>query len=85
MKMSRSTDHATLLRLLKEERTNSGLRQVDLAKHLGAHQSFVSKYEVGERRFDILELKAICTVFDLTLGEFIARLEAELEKRPDAP
>lgn len=83
--MLRSTDHAILLRLLKEERMNSGLRQVDLAERLGVHQSFVSKYEVGERRLDVLELKAICSVLGLTLGEFIARLEAELEKRTDAP
>lgn len=83
--MLQSIDHATLLRLLKEERVNSGLRQVDLAGRLGVHQSFVSKYEVGERRLDVLELKAICTVLGLTLGEFITRLETELEKRDDAP
>lgn len=78
--MLRSTDHTILLRLLKEERMNSGLRQVDLAKRLGVHQSFVSKYEVGERRLDVLELKAICTVFGLSLGDFIIQLETELEK-----
>lgn len=83
--MIRKADYATLIDLLKKERLNSGLRQVDLARQLGVQQSFVSKYEVGERRLDVLELKAICSVIGLTLGEFIAQLEAELEKRTDAP
>lgn len=41
--------------LLVGAREGAGLTQVALAKKLGRPQSFVSKYERGERRLDIVE------------------------------
>ena len=49
-----------LLLLLKEIRQKRGVTQVELAEKLGVPQSFVSKYESGERQLDILELRQIC-------------------------
>ena len=49
--------------LLKELRVNAGLRQIDVASALGIQQSMVSKYEVGERRLDILEIRELCALF----------------------
>lgn len=67
--------------LLRELRRDSGLRQTDLAELLDEPQSFVSKYETGERRLDILELRDICRALGLTLTDFAARLEKRLSKR----
>ncbi len=53
-----------------------GFRQVDLAKRLKVPQSFVSKYESGERRLDLLELEQVCTALDTSLATFISRFEA---------
>jgi transcriptional regulator with XRE-family HTH domain len=39
-----------LLALLRDLRKEAGLRQTDLAKKLEKPQSYVSKYESGERR-----------------------------------
>jgi len=64
-----------LLALLREKRREAGLRQADLAKRLGQPQSFVSKYESGERRLDILELHRICHALGLTLTEFVRQFE----------
>ena len=50
----------TLQNLLIALRTEMGVRQVDLAERLGRPQSFVSKYESGERRLDIIEVHAVC-------------------------
>jgi transcriptional regulator with XRE-family HTH domain len=67
-----------LQELLREIRVEAGLRQVQLAEMLGEPQSFVSKYETGERRLDILEIRAICNVVGITLEEFARRLEETL-------
>jgi len=69
------TDRKNLLLLLKEIRLNADITQLQLAKRLGQHQSFVSKYESGERRLDILELRNVCEAVGITLGEFAERLE----------
>ena len=62
-------------RLLRKVRTEAGLRQVDLAEKLREPQSFVSKYERGERRLDVIELEHVCECCGVTLGAFVARLE----------
>jgi transcriptional regulator with XRE-family HTH domain len=46
--------------ILVEARKSRGYTQVELAKLLEKPQSFVSKYESGERRIDIVEFVAIC-------------------------
>ena len=51
-----STMLAANLRRLRERRK---LTQQDLAKRLKKHQSFVAKYEGGERRIDVVEFLAI--------------------------
>ena len=40
---------------LEKARKQSGLTQQQLAKKLGKPQSFVSAYEAGQRRVDVLE------------------------------
>ncbi len=66
-----------LLALLRQIRTDARLRQADLADRLGQPQSFVSKIESGERRVDVLELKAICEAVGITLTEFVRRFEGD--------
>ena len=67
--------HARLHLLLRKIRVEAGLRQTDLARGLGKPQSFVSKYESGERRLDVLELRRICQVVGISLQDFVQRLE----------
>lgn len=69
-----------LLRLLREARQDAGLLQQDVAEALDRPQSFVSKYESGERRLDILELRDVCQALGLSLSEFVKQLEKQLEK-----
>jgi transcriptional regulator with XRE-family HTH domain len=72
------TAQERLQTLLREVRTEAGLTQTDVAQALGQPQSFVSKYESGERRLDILELRDVCKVLGSSLTQFICRLEQEL-------
>lgn len=46
--------------LLRECRERAGLRQIDVAERLDEPQSFVSKYESGERRLDVIEFRTVC-------------------------
>jgi hypothetical protein len=61
-----SPQHRRLIRLLREAREDAGLRQTGLGCAAPAtavlceQESFVSKYESGQRRLDLVELKAIC-------------------------
>jgi transcriptional regulator with XRE-family HTH domain len=66
--------------ILTSLRHDLGLRQSDLAEKLGRPQSFVSKYESGERRLDLLEINEICTALHVSLSEVVARVEQELNE-----
>lgn len=68
-------EQKALLLLLRKVRKEAGLRQVDMAKALGLPQSYVSKYESGERRLDTLELRAVCRVAGIQLSDFARRFE----------
>lgn len=80
VKKSGNKDREILLEILKQSRIDAGLRQVDLADRLGVPQSMVSKYEVGERRLDVLELRDICEALGLCLTDFVKNLEDALGK-----
>ena len=68
------------LSLLKEIRQKKGIRQVELAAQLDVPQSFISKYESGERRLDILELRQICQLIGISLDDFIQQMEEKLNE-----
>ncbi|KRW65156.1 DNA-binding protein [Pseudomonas sp. TTU2014-096BSC] len=55
---------------LKQIRLDAQLTQAELAAKLQKPQSYVSKYESGERRLDLIELRDICATLGLTLVAF---------------
>jgi len=65
-----------LLSLLRQVRQEAGLTQTDVARALGYPQSFVSKYESGERRLDLLELSDVCKAVGVPLVDFVKRFAA---------
>lgn len=64
-----------LQQLLRQKRLAAGLRQSDLAERLGQPQSFVSKFESGERRLDLIELEQICNAIGLPLVTLVREFE----------
>jgi transcriptional regulator with XRE-family HTH domain len=64
-----------LLTLLRQLRTDAGLRQVDMASALGKPQAFVSYYESGVRRLDLLELRQICGILGISLIDLVRKFE----------
>jgi transcriptional regulator with XRE-family HTH domain len=54
-----SPDQLAFRDLLVKARKAAGLTQQELAKRLGKPQSFVAKYEGGERRLDVVEFVSV--------------------------
>ena len=69
-----------LCKLLRTLRKESNQTQVQLAQKIKRRQAYVSKYELGERRLDLLEIYDICNACGVTLAELVERIEPELKK-----
>ncbi|MBZ9763328.1 helix-turn-helix domain-containing protein [Mesorhizobium sp. CA8] len=75
--MPRSLRSPRQLRLLKElvaARKNKGLTQSQVAEVLGRPQSFVAKYEGGERRLDVIEFLDLTEVLEIDPCELLAQV-----------
>ena len=66
--------------LLKEKRVAKDLTQADVAKSLGVPQSYVSKYESGERRLDFVETTEVCEALGTRIEDLAAAYSAKLAK-----
>lgn len=66
--------------MLIQARNNANLTQVEVAARLRRPQSYVSKYECGERRLDLIEFLEIADVLDLDVVSFINSLRKSILK-----
>lgn len=60
---------------LIEARKQAGLTQVELSERLSRPQSFVSKYERGERRLDVIEFLEVARAIEVDPLDFLRILE----------
>lgn len=63
-----------LAALLREARENVGFTQKQLADLLERPQSFIAKYELGERRIDVIEFLAITSILNIDPIKILKRL-----------
>lgn len=75
-----TAEHQLLASLLRDVRIQAGLRQVDVAEAMSRSQSFVSDYESGQRRLDLVELRALCSVLGITLPRLVQRYERTISE-----
>lgn len=75
--------YASLLVVLIEARKSAGLTQVELARRLGKPQPFVSYFERGERRIDVIEFCAVARAIgvepEVLFSKVMDRLPEHLE------
>ena len=64
-------DHNVIAERLIKARLESGLGQVEVAERLGKTQSYLSKIESGQRRFDVLQLKEFAKIYKKSLDYFV--------------
>jgi DNA-binding transcriptional regulator YiaG len=68
--------YQAMCRRLRRLRERAGLTQTQLAARIGTGQKFVSEYERGQRRLDILELRAITAAIGGPAAAIVAQLDA---------
>ena len=67
--------------LLVAAREQAKLTQADVAARLSRPQSFVSKYETGERRLDVVEFVAVCHALGISPKRIIDALDEPKRRR----
>jgi transcriptional regulator with XRE-family HTH domain len=81
-----SSDQAAFCALMVAARKQAGPTQHELARRLKKFQSFVAKYEGGERRIDVVEFVTIVRAIGSDpiklLREFIAGKPAKTRRSP---
>lgn len=75
-KSLRSPRHQRFLAQLISLRKAKGLTQAQVADKLGRPQSFVAKYEGGERRLDLIEFLDVTAALDADPCEILSSLRS---------
>lgn len=66
-----------MIELLVAARKDAGITQVELGKRIGQRQTFVSKFELGERRLDVAEFVAVSRAIGADPHEIIRSAESD--------
>lgn len=72
--MPRNERYVDLQQALTAARARKGLTQQQVAVTLERPQSFVSKYESGERRLDVIEFLDVCSSIGITPVDILAKI-----------
>lgn len=71
-----------LQELLRQHRQAQQLTQLQLAERLARPQSFVAKYENGERRLDLIEFLQVAEALDIDPIQFMRQLLSNTHDEP---
>lgn len=72
-------EYRIFIQCLKDYRIQSNMTQQELASYLGVSQSYVCKYEQGQKRLDFLEVRNICKILGTSLAELVDDYEERLK------
>ncbi|MNV22617.1 Helix-turn-helix domain protein [compost metagenome] len=67
-------EHRRLTTALAQARVDAGVTQYELADRLGVDQTYVSKYEGGRRRLDVVEFMRIVAALGVDYRDIIAAM-----------
>ncbi|OYP36445.1 helix-turn-helix domain-containing protein [Rhodopirellula sp. MGV] len=56
---------------LAKKRESQGITQTELAKKIGKHQTFVSKYETDQSSLNVMDFIAVCTALRVSPSKLI--------------
>ena len=69
--------YVALIKVLVAERKRLGLSQAALAVRLGTHQQFIGRYELGERRLDVVEFTDVARALGLVAADMVEGVAGE--------
>jgi transcriptional regulator with XRE-family HTH domain len=69
-----SERYKRLCERLFDARKKAGLTQAELSARLNRPQSYISKYESGERRLDVIELLDVAQALQISPAGLLQRL-----------
>lgn len=69
--------YESLQKALVEARQAKSLTQTEIATRLGKPQSFVSKYESGERRLDVVEFLEVCQALSIKPNSILNKIDTD--------
>ena len=78
MKSPSKSDYEIFCRCMIAARKDAKLTQATIAKSLKKPQSFVAKYENGERRLDVVEFLLVARVIGVDPCDILKEVEQEL-------
>ena len=78
-KSLQSSEYRQLTSLLVGARNAAGMTQQQVADKLGKPQSFVAKYENGERRLDVIEFITICKTIAIAPEDVIRAIADDVK------
>lgn len=70
-----SPPYQKLRECLAEARRSASLTQLEVANLVGRPQSFVSKYENGERQLDVIEFIQVCKAVGVSPARVLRTLD----------
>jgi len=73
-----NADYQLFRSMLIEARVTSGLTQVQIAERLSKPQSYISKYERGERRLDFPEFVELAEILGINVVAFVSDYQAAI-------
>ena len=78
VKSLHTPDYEYFRALLVTAREKSNLTQSEVSARLSRPQSFVAKYEGGERRLDVIEFVAVCKALGVDPHVVLAELQSKV-------
>jgi transcriptional regulator with XRE-family HTH domain len=78
----RDQRYRQLVGTLVEQRRRLKISQQTLADRLGTHQQFVSRFETGERRLDVVEFRDVAEALGLNTAELMEGIGAPANTSP---
>jgi transcriptional regulator with XRE-family HTH domain len=80
-KSRHTAEYERFLDLLRAVRARKGIQQTELADRLGVPQQYISRFETGETRMDVIQLWRYCRAVGISFVAFCRYLDKDLASR----